>query len=1334
MFRNNNRNLGFFLTVAAVLSIAMQADARPNVNTGHRPANNAGLLKTTAACDPAESSIDLDINNVRAKLMTGGDMWWDIGTAEARYEVPKGTKKNSLFAGSVWIGGFDAQKQLKVAAQTYRQDGNDYWPGPIANVSGQFVVDAATCSDWDRFWKVDQVVINKFREMSRTGALDQTKSSDFQAIWEWPARGNGVGGEVNDNTYSKARGRSGNELTIEARDYADFVDVGDLISSDNDPLIYNPELGDYPKILGNQYIWWVFNDRGNIKQQSNTEAIGVEVQAAAFGFSSKDNLNDATFYRYRLVNRSTNVLDSTYIATWTDADLGYAFDDFIGCDTSRGLGILYNGLPIDGNGEVNSYADKVPMVGVDFFQGPTKYEGPDTIKLKMSNFTYYNNTSSSILGNPTNGIQIYNYMTGSLRNGQRFSNDFTGPGNQSNGTGLGTPTDFVFFGDPANNNEWSECACGNPIDDRRFIHSAGPFQLKPGAVNDIIIGAVWVSDVGGCPNTSFKKIRAADDLAQELFDRKFQTINGPDAPRLVVKEMNQKLVFYLTNDAASNNFKEQYGYVDSPKYRVSVTKATRNGFADSLYKFEGYRVFQLKNSEVQPAQILNDLGEVNTDLAIEVFQSDIRNGVSQLVNWEKAIDIENCDNCYRPAVKVNGRDSGLVHSFQITADAFATGANKNLVNYKTYYFVAIAYASNNFAPFNNTAPNFTQDKPYIESNSGPGGEGSKILAVAAMPNPANGNMGTVYNSDYGSGVTIKKVMGIGNGGNDLQMNDESEAQALAGPDYQSKQPVYNPGAGPVSIKVVNPDAVQAGNWELWISKDSARVSGPGTYVPTARGFVPDSSKWTLINKDNNDVIYSERSLKTLNEQILEKYGLSVSIVQVARPGDDQPNGNGYITSSVSFQNPALAWLGGVQDAESESVQNWIRSGGNDDTSTVCDYKDNPYDTLQFYEKMLANNVFTQGTWAPYSLGSTETRGQCGFGISKASGVRALTDLHSVDIVFTNDRSKWSRCVVLETSDDAALAEGGVKKFNIRAHASWTGQTDDNGAPIYGEMPGDVTNHGLSFFPGYAIDQETGERLNIVFGENSFLVSDNGRDLIWNPSHRVVNENGEPIFGGKHYVYISNTRYDSCRTFITRLQGGVVQEVAAFTSLLWEGMPTINVGFNLLPLKDGLIPTETRLKFRVTRPYANYNPTPADTDPINGGFPLYTFSTTDLAPKKLGDVSNPYTNDKQKLLDRIHAVPNPYYAYTGYELNRFDSRIKIINLPQKATISIYSVDGALIRRLDKDNSSPFVEWDIRNAKGLPISSGMYLIHVDAVGLGETIIRWFGAMRPVDITTY
>src|SRR5690606_166738 len=149
-----------------------------------------------------------------------------------------------------------------------------------------------------------------------------------------------------------------------------------------------------------QFIWWVYNDKGNVKQQTQSEGIGIEIQASAFAYSTKDFLNDATFYNYRLINRGSLTLDSTYVATWTDADLGYHLDDYIGCDTTRGLGILYNGRSVDGTGAPNHYGSQVPMVGIDFFKGPLKPRDSSGItvydQLGMEAFTYYNNNASNI--------------------------------------------------------------------------------------------------------------------------------------------------------------------------------------------------------------------------------------------------------------------------------------------------------------------------------------------------------------------------------------------------------------------------------------------------------------------------------------------------------------------------------------------------------------------------------------------------------------------------------------------------------------------------------------------------------------------------------------------------------------------------------------------------------------------------------------------------------------------------------------------------------------------------------------------------------------------------
>ena len=501
-------------------------------------------------CAQATAQTDLDINNVRARLLVGGDFGWDGNNG--RYIVPKvepGVPEvSSLFAGAIWLGGLDPAGNLKVAAQQYgtATGDSDFWPGPIP--------DAESCANWDRFFTVTSADID-LHLMQYQQAQNENTAYDPELIpnniKEWPAIGNPFFFEL-----------AGFELPSGQQGLGAFFD-------ENADGIYNPQFGDYPIIevrgcpspqYPDEMKFWIFNDFGNIHTESGGDAIGMEIQAQSFAYATDDALNDMTFSRYKLVHRAVESIDSTYFGIWLDPNLGCGEDDYVGCDTTRNLMYVYNSDAVDGSvgancpGGVNTYGNQIPYLGVDYFRGPLApkvfdVDGelsdpefgqfPDTlVELGMTSFMYINRGTTindPVMSDPSTAQEYYNYLSGTWRNGIPMT---------VGGSGFGgdVQTKFAFHDEPNNENGWSMCTVNLPMDDKRTIQGSGPFRLNPGQVNELIIGIPWVPDVEyPCPDMS--RLFAADDLAQELFDNCFAGFNPVSTTEVNIKKLNQIEVY-----------------------------------------------------------------------------------------------------------------------------------------------------------------------------------------------------------------------------------------------------------------------------------------------------------------------------------------------------------------------------------------------------------------------------------------------------------------------------------------------------------------------------------------------------------------------------------------------------------------------------------------------------------------------------------------------------------------------------------------------------------------------------------------------------------------------
>lgn len=82
------------------------------------------------------------------------------------------------------------------------------------------------------------------------------------------------------------------------------------------------------------------------------------------------------------------------------------------------------------------------------------------------------------------------------------------------------------------------------------------------------------------------------------------------------------------------------------------------------------------------------------------------------------------------------------------------------------------------------------------------------------------------------------------------------------------------------------------------------------------------------------------------------------------------------------------------------------------------------------------------------------------------------------------------------------------------------------------------------------------------------------------------------------------------------------------------------------------------------------------------------------------------------VERVHPVPDPYYATSTFEVSPAGKVIRFINLPNRATIRIYSLSGVLVSVIQHDDPTGSGEtiWDVRNRNNQFVASGVYFFHV------------------------
>ncbi|MBP7166374.1 MAG: T9SS type A sorting domain-containing protein [Bacteroidia bacterium] len=486
---------------------------------------SAHLNSYAQNCPIPSAQMDLAVNNVRAKILNGGDLWWDPAGQSNTYTVPIDSGVNAIYAGSIWLGGIDLGGQVYVAAQTYRQSGaNDFWPGPISknSATGILTVSNATCNTYDNLYHISKSEVANFVNNGIT----------TPAITGWPGNGNVTTGELpylapffdanNDGLYDYNSG-----------DYPYFnLSNSYPLNSGTGQL----QCDDY--LFGDECIWWVFNDIGNVKTETNSNPIGLEIRAQAFAYSMPGSpIDNTVFYKYQIINRSSTTYEQFQAGFWVDPDLGNAADDYVGCDVGRSIGYAYNGDADDDGG----YGLYPPAIGLDYLQGPIAdiFDATDNDRdgfvdengeqCLMNSFLYYENINGVSYGNPGVLHDYYSYLQGKWKNNIPVTYGGNGRGAGPGSTSTATTFMFPDNTDPNFTTPWTMNSGGLQPNDMRFVMSAGQFTMSPGEVNYISFASIWARSNVPSALPSIDALQTSSDIVQDFFDNCFTTTGIPEA-------------------------------------------------------------------------------------------------------------------------------------------------------------------------------------------------------------------------------------------------------------------------------------------------------------------------------------------------------------------------------------------------------------------------------------------------------------------------------------------------------------------------------------------------------------------------------------------------------------------------------------------------------------------------------------------------------------------------------------------------------------------------------------------------------------------------------------
>jgi hypothetical protein len=304
---------------------------------------------------------------------------------------------------------------------------------------------------------------------------------------------------------------------------------------------------------------------------------------------------DMQFIKFEIINKNTLPWYNTYFSIISDPDLGEPMNDYIGCDTIRKMGYVYNAVNYD-----PIYGSNPPAAGFVFLQSARNNYSVPPFYLGLTAFNFFTDMASNPApcesdpgGEP---YGAYLFMKGFKKDSTRWMDVSQTPYKK---------TFFNYYGDPETNIGWTEYKgkmnnCGGdtiaqvvipvPPGDRRLIMSTGAENLtvQPGDTQKIYVTQLIAQGTSNL--NSVTKLKQLADVAINFFNSGFVIGVNPISTEVPSE-------FYLLQ-----NYPNPFNPVTQIKFDVSKQGLTKLVIFDVL----GREVTTLVNEMKSPGSYIVD--------------------------------------------------------------------------------------------------------------------------------------------------------------------------------------------------------------------------------------------------------------------------------------------------------------------------------------------------------------------------------------------------------------------------------------------------------------------------------------------------------------------------------------------------------------------------------------------------------------------------------------------------------------------------------------------------------------------------------------------------------